>query len=242
MPLFKATVVECSHCKKTYKEDELPNDIKEALTRQDAGDPVKRPIWHGCGCLLFIVFPLVLGLLTTVIGLFAGGDDSEGDIPQDIREEYLEQDIAMVTSNPTFESDSISYFIKTCVASHIEGIDTDRIEYLSKTNNNKLLVILKVGDMKGVKKTSRKELVFAVEECIEYALDDSTITDFYIGVDGNWNMLMVKTPYEADLSGKFADKDLLLPFYDDIEGEGDVIGIEEVESDSVVIENIDNRE
>lgn len=240
MPLFKTTLVECSHCKKTYDAKDLPPDIKGELERLNAQEPVKRPLWHGCGCLLFITLPIILTLFGGIIGLSSSSDD-EGDKPQDIRKEYLDQDIDQANSSPTYESDSISYFIKNCVGVSIQGIDTERIKYLSRINGNKLLVILKVGDMKGVKKSSRKELVFAVEECIEYALDDSTVTEYYIGIDGNWNMLMTKTPFKADLGGNFADSDDLLPFYDDIEATKAEDEYNEAnDTDTVVIEEVSN--
>lgn len=34
-----------------------------------------------------------------------------------------------------------------------------------------------------------------------------------IGIDGKWNMILVKTPDGEDLDGKFADEILLLPFH-----------------------------
>ncbi|WP_290701508.1 hypothetical protein [Lacinutrix sp.] len=45
--------------------------------------------------------------------------------------------------------------------------------------------------MKKIVKSSRKELVYSVEECLE-SLDYTSLTEHYIAVDGNWNMLLVK--------------------------------------------------
>ena len=57
-------------------------------------------------------------------------------------------------------------------------------------------------------------MVKAIEECFEY-LEYPNIDEYYIGVDGKWNMLMVKTPYVSELDGDFADHKNLYPFYDD---------------------------
>ena len=73
----------------------------------------------------------------------------------------------------------------------IEGIDTKKIKYAATIKNNKLMLILKVSDMKKIVKSSRKELVYSVEECLE-SLDYTSLTEHYIAVDGNWNMLLVK--------------------------------------------------
>jgi len=35
----------------------------------------------------------------------------------------------------------------------------------------------------------------------------------YIGVNGIWNMVLVKTPEEEDLGGRFAKSSLLFTFY-----------------------------
>ena len=35
----------------------------------------------------------------------------------------------------------------------------------------------------------------------------------YIGINGSWNMVLVKTPEAEDLGGRFAKSNLLLPFY-----------------------------
>lgn len=161
---------------------------------------------RGCGC--FLIVAIVAFIAIVIYGVFI--DDKE-DKPEDSRKELLKQDLEKVSANPA-ESDSIAYFLKPCVSVSIEGIKTEEIKYFTKINGNKLLVLLKVGDMKEVEKSSRKVLVEAVEDCLS-VYDLPGVDEHYIGVDGNWNMLMVKTPHGSDLGGKFADSDLLLPFY-----------------------------
>lgn len=168
----------------------------------------KNKLARGCGCLFIIA--VVAFIIIALIGVFGGKKDGKAADP---RKEMLEQDLEKVTAGPP-ESDSIATFLKPCVISSIHGIKTGEIKWFTKTNGHKLLVLLKVGDMKGIEKSTRKLLVEGVEECLlEY--DPPGITETYIGVDGNWNMLMVKTPHASELGGKFADKNLLLPFYDE---------------------------
>lgn len=173
----------------------------------------KNPLLKGLGCLLVVGAVSVIAFV--LVGIFRGG----GDKPKDPRKEMLEQDIDKTSMNPPDE-DSISNFLKPCIEVSIKGIKTDEIRYYTRINGNKLLVLLKVGDMKGVEKSTRKILVEGVEDCLSVYELPENVNETYIGVDGNWNMLMVKTPHASDLGGKFADKDLLLPFYDGLEKTG----------------------
>jgi len=210
-PLLKSTILECSHCKKSYAEDELPEQVKTALQKENELNPARRPIWHSCGCLI-IVGIIIFSILSSIVGYLFNKDEID-DTLNDDRRTQLYEDIRKATSNPSVETDSISSFIQTCIALSIDGIDTDKIGYYTKTNEDKLLLVMKVKDMKSIEKSSRKQLVFASEECLDAILYDEDF-EYYIIVEGNWNTLMVKTPYDSDLGGKFADADLALPFYD----------------------------
>ncbi len=132
--------------------------------------------------------------------------------PDDMREVHLQEDQKKVTDNPDQKTDSISYFLKDCVIKSLTGIKTDELKYYSKEKNDTIMIIVKVGDMKGIEKSSRKELLFAVEDCLK-AVDYFANKKIYIDVEGRYNTLLVKTPVESDLDGKFAKKSLLLPFY-----------------------------
>lgn len=210
IPISKTTILECSHCKKSYTENEVPASIKTSLQRDEELNPTKRPIWHGCGCLLIVAIIFIV-IITSVMGYLFNKDEIDASL-HDTRREYLERDINNTTAYPERAKDSIAILLKSCIDLSIEGIDTDEIRYLSRINDTKLLIILKVSDMKNIAASSRKELVYAAEECLEY-IDTGEANEIYIAVDGNYNMLMVKTPYEKDLGGRFADESLLLPFY-----------------------------
>jgi len=211
-PLLKSTFLECSHCKKTYKENELPEQIQRALLKENELNPARRPIWHSCGCLIIIAV-IIISILSSVVGYLFNKDEIDDSL-NDERRTQLYDDISKANNNPTFESDSIANYMKACIALSIDGIDTDKVGYYTKTNADKLLLIMRVKDMKGIEKSSRKELVFASEECLDAILYEEDY-EYYIIVQGNWNTLMVKTPYDSDLGGKFADADMALPFYDE---------------------------
>lgn len=217
-PLLKTKVAVCSHCKKLYSEGEFSEEMKISIEKAHELNPPKRPIWHGCGCLLIIAFFVLPAIFGGIYGLFTEGDSNSFDEDNDIRAEYLKEDMDRATSNPTFDTDSISYVLRSCINLTLEGIDTDRIKYVSAINGNRLLVVLKVSDMKNIKKSSRKELVYAVEECLD-VMEYEGIDEYFIGVDGKWNMLMVKTPYVSDLNGSFANNSDLYSFYEEFEGE-----------------------
>lgn len=210
-PLGKTTVAECSHCKKTYSKDEFSDQMLRSLEKEDEINPSKRPIWHGCGCLIIVGF-ILFSLISGAIGTIFYGD--ELDTVDDIRIEQLNADKNRVTTDLSFKKDSISFAVKQCVSMTIEGIATEKIKYTSRIKGNKLMLILKVSDIKQIEKSSRKALVYTVEECLKM-LDYQLITEHYIAVDGNWNMLLVKTPNGSDLGGKYADEDLLLSFYNE---------------------------
>ncbi|MBC9798266.1 zinc-ribbon domain-containing protein [Sinomicrobium weinanense] len=209
-PLYKTTILECSHCKRTYAEHELPPDLKQALLKSNRLDPPKRPLWHGFGCLVMAAIGLVIVVISIGSAVFWSNNDVDEVI--DGRKLRLQDDIEKTTAQPDSITDPVSFHLKNCIDHSIDGIDTDKIRYYSRSKGNRLLVLLKVNDLKKTKAGSRKEIVFAVEDC----LDSSPATgghQVYIGVDGKWNMVLVKTPGGESLDGRFAETSLLLPFY-----------------------------
>lgn len=227
-PLGKKTVAECSHCKKTYSKSEFTDQMLRSLEKENEVNPSKRPIWHGCGCLIIIGF-ILFSLISGAIGAIFYGDDLDAKT-NDVRLIELKEDKERVTFDLSFETDSISFVVQQCINLSLDGIATEKIKYASKIKDNKLMLILKVSDMKKIEKSSRKELVYSVEECLDI-LDYQSIKERYIAVDGNWNMLMVKTPNGSDLGGKFADEDLLLSFYDE-EDEGLILNSRDVQEET----------
>ncbi len=130
----------------------------------------------------------------------------------DIRKIRLKVDQKKVTSNPNEESDIISCFIKESVNRSLKGIDTNKLKYYTVERNDTILVIAKVTDIMGIQKSSRKKMLFAIQDCLASS-ERYYSKKIYIDVEGNFSTLLVKTPMRYDLDGRFANEELLLPFY-----------------------------
>ncbi|WP_291153213.1 hypothetical protein [Flavobacterium sp. UBA7680] len=124
----------------------------------------------------------------------------------------MKVDQKKVTSNPNEESDIISCFIKESVNRSLKGIDTNKLKYYTVERNDTILVIAKVTDIMGIQKSSRKKMLFAIQDCLASS-ERYYSKKIYIDVEGNFSTLLVKTPMRYDLDGRFANEELLLPFY-----------------------------
>lgn len=214
LPLFKSNVAECSHCKKSYSLNDFTPEMQRALERGNQINPAKRPLWHGCGCLIIIVlFAIMMSL--SFYGVYQRSQDKDTSIIKiDSRTELLTSDMAKMKSLLLREKDSISFLLKQCVNYDIiGGLDTKDIGYFTKTNNDKLLVLLRIENIKKIKPEFRKDILTVVEDCLYQQELLQDINELYIGIEGRWNAVLVKTPTDADLGGRFADKNKLLPFY-----------------------------
>lgn len=162
----------------------------------------------GCGCLVLVVLFVAFSYWV--------GSSLEEEQSKDLRYTYLKQDIKNLTGN-TGKSDEYASFVKECVDYGVDSdgeVNMENIKYFTRRNGNKLLVLLKIRDLKGIEASSRRVIVDVIQECLEYK-DDDRIDEYYICVEGKWNTLLVKTPNGSDLGGRFADDELLLPFYNE---------------------------
>ncbi|KAB8155755.1 hypothetical protein EZY14_000665 [Kordia sp. TARA_039_SRF] len=191
------------------------NSSKEPQNQHDEQPPKKdnKKKWYiGCGCVTVIL----LGIAAFVWWAIAFNLEEEA---RDIRLKYLRQDVERLS---TFISDDNMYsnLAKMCIDSSIylengEKIDKSGIKYFTRRNDDKLLVILKVDNLKKVEPSSRRAFVDALRECFSYVEEETGVEKYYISIKGFWNTLMVATPNGSDLDGKFADDKYLLPFYNE---------------------------
>ncbi len=212
-PMYKSYIATCTNCNETFSYNEFTEPMRQSFEKEKLLQKHKRPIWQGCGCFLFLLFFMVPMFISLAYYLIY--PDAYKKTTQNYSKEVLQlqKDINSATNTLNKEKDTIAYALQQCIIYDIvKGINTQNIKYKVKVNGNKLLVIAKISDIKKVEKSSRKELVFAIEDCLNDQ-NLKSITEYYIGVDGNWNMLMVKTPTYENLKGKFADKEKLTPFY-----------------------------
>ncbi|MUH37355.1 zinc-ribbon domain-containing protein [Zobellia amurskyensis] len=212
-PLFKKHIAECNHCKKSFSFAEFTPQMLKSLEVENNINPAKRPIWQGCGCLILTVFFLIVFSIS-LYGVYTRSGDSSNVIKVDPRKELLDADFKKMTQLLQRGKDSISISLKTCVDYNIvSGLETENISYFTRQNEDKLLVLLKIKDIKKVKAEFRKDILDIVEDCI-FQLDKNKIfNELYIGVEGKWNTVLIRTPTQEDISGRFADKYKLLSFY-----------------------------
>ncbi len=240
IPLFKTHVAECSHCRKSYSQHEFTPEMNAALNRAIETNPAKRPIWQGCGCMLITGFFLVVFSIS-IYGVYFGDDfKNDSALEKDVRKKYLNADFKKTTALITGEKATLTLALKECVDYDIEsGLNTDKIQYFTKIRERKLLVLLRIRNIKEVEPSDRKIVIDVVEDCLATMPTLDSISEYYIGVEGKWNTVLVKTPTDEDLGGRFADKDKLLPFYGEKEIAKDTtetLEILDVKSDSISIE------
>ena len=190
-----------------------PNATPQPNSQQQPPENDNKKYYKGCGCGCLV-------LILAFIGFTIWGNSMlEAEEAKDLRITYLKQDLERLTTKIS-EEDMLTSFAKICIDSsiYIEGgkdIKKNNIEYFTRQNDKKLLIILKVEDLKGVEASTRRVFVEALLDCFSYVEDELEIEEYYICVEGNWNTLLVKTPNGSDLGGKYADQKLLLPFYDE---------------------------
>lgn len=204
-PLHKSTMAICTHCKAVYDKSQFSEKMNVFYQRQNELNPNKRPIWHGCGCIIIIL----LALIITGIVVFK----SPSKTVDDPRKEMLHTDLAKTTKNPTMETDSTAFKIKSCLNEMlVEEMHPEEIQAFTKQEGYKLLVLLKVDNMKKIKPSVRRELIDVIKECLSL-YEDYDAQQLYIGVEGRWNMVLTSAPGNSDLNGKFASEDILYGFY-----------------------------
>src|SRR5690606_34441906 len=146
LPFSRSTFLESSHGKNTSTPAELPDELRDTLIKSTQFQGPKRPTWHGCGCIVAAGLLVLLVLFFMVNILYWSSKEPKTDLDQ--RAVFLQMDLAKTVVQPDSITDAISYRLKACMDPSIEGIDTDKIGYYTKTDGNKILVLLQVDDLK----------------------------------------------------------------------------------------------
>lgn len=237
IPLFKTNVAECSHCKKSYAQNEFTPDMNAALQKENETNPEKRPIWQGCGCMVLVGF-FTLMFAISLYGVYMRSNDDEDSLTEkDSRKELLEIDMKQLSSLVKRDKDSLAFALKQCVDNDLtRRIKKDKIKYFTRIDREKLLIILHIRDLSEIEYSERKIIIDILEDCLTAMPHMDSISEYYISVEGKWNTILIKTPTDADLGGRFADRYKLLPFYGEWEAHVDTtqaIEIPEVKLDSL---------
>jgi hypothetical protein len=177
-PIGKTAVAECSICKHTAPQKEFSGELRRKY--EALNNDVKRPVWHWSGLG-------IIGVLIIFFGFI------KGTAEVDPRNELLNADLAQLSVNPTAETDSVSFKMQNLFTTLVnEEIKPQEFEYLTKVEGDKVLILVKVPELKNVEKEARKEVIEMIEMV---ANTQETIKDKekYIGVHGKYNMMMQKT-------------------------------------------------
>jgi hypothetical protein len=188
--------------------------MQRALERENLTNPAKRPLWQGCGCLVLVVFFTIMMSISFYGVYLRSQGENTMKAKVDARTELLAADMAKMTSILQRNKDSVTYQLKECVDYDIiSGLETKDISYFTKQKDDKLLVLLRIENIKKIKPEFRKDILRVVEDCLFQQELVKDADKLYIGIEGRWNTVLVKTPIDEDLGGRFADKYKLLPFY-----------------------------
>lgn len=196
-PLGKEVVAECAHCKRTISQKEFSSNLKTRYEEQK--DQVKRPIWHWAG----------VGVIAALILLFNIVDATTEDDP---REKLLDADIERISTDPTMASDSAAFKLKALFNEFAtEEVNPAEFGFLTKTKNDKALILAKIPSLKQVQKEGREQVIEMIELLVN---SDESLKGkkIYIGVHGKYNMMMVKTPKVYENSNLVLDE-ALFDFY-----------------------------
>ena len=216
LPFSKSHEASCTHCLKVYQQWQFTEKMQAALRRENELNPAKNPVRTKIGCfILLIPLTLFIGLFFFSLIYHTTGDrypDKAANI--DPVRELINSDIDSL-ENGIMYLDPAAEAIKACIdRSLVSDIDKSNIAYLLRRNETDVLLLLHIDDIKKIKAGSREQLIPLLESCIESIDTDHEVTNKYIAVHGRYNMVLVKTPYDQDLGGRFAKAELLRPFYE----------------------------
>ncbi|UAY52995.1 zinc-ribbon domain-containing protein [Ferruginibacter albus] len=214
IPLFpagKEKSAKCSHCNSTINEKSFTPEMKQEFMIASAENPNKTPFWHGCGCLAIVLLVLVILLSAAYVWFKHRHDPPKAE---DYRKVAFNADEKKLDDDSLVPLDSISVDLKNCLDNRFNDVlEKDKFRYFCKINQDRVLVLLKIEDIKKIKADDRHKLIPIIEKCLNN-IDGLAGKEVYIGVEGKWNMILTSSPMKEDLDGSFADEDILYPFYD----------------------------
>ncbi len=216
-PLGRKTVAECAHCKKTYDRN-FPEALTRAIVTRNQQAPSKRPLWHGCGCLI-IIAAIALVILTSIFTWIFLGDEMEAEYDKKVADpEYqMFQDDINQLSRPIDTTNEFTMDLKMCMDLHFsDDINVDRIKYVTRINRDKMLILMRFPQMKEYDKESRKSLLELVENCANIMMEKDR-RHLFVGIKGTYSPVAYKTPDFSATRGimGITDWDDLIEFYED---------------------------
>ncbi|MDA9262137.1 hypothetical protein N9P55_00035 [bacterium] len=196
-PAGRVVVTECEDCQFTYKKKKFPPQLKRRYEQHKK--QVKRPIWHWSGTIL----------ITLLVAWFSY---AVSNAKVDPRSHLLQADLDSMVSNPTLETDSISFALKDILDEFVvDELQPHNFEYFSREDVNKALILVKIPRLRKVKKEDRFDLLDLIGNVIG-ALPNLENKEIYIGVEGRISIMLIDTP-TAEKNGRFVSESPLYEFY-----------------------------
>jgi uncharacterized Zn-finger protein len=237
--LGRRTVVECSHCKKTYDEKELPANVKAALDRTLLENPPKKALWHCLGCFVILgaIGLFIILLIYAIIFKAVKEDDFETYEDDYIYEEedynyedkvsdstytyqldnspkweyQLRKDMLNTDYSPNIENDRYSYALKLCLDEPSLGLDPSTTGYYSKLVNNKFLIFVEAEELNSLSDQQKEDIYDKITVCLDDILGGNEYQR-YIGIVKNKTFYIMETP-DGVFKDEAADNEKLSSFY-----------------------------
>ncbi len=243
IPMFSIgtkKIIECTHCKKTYSEKEVPEDIKEAMYKSLSENPPKKSYWHCAGCFVILAAMAMFFLLLIYALIFKAVKDTDNtndstpienvDRYEENKEEdriekenkvvenfipeweyQLLKDMRNTDYSPAIESNMYSYALKLCLDAPSLGLEDVSTGYFVKKSEDKMLILLESEILNKLSKEQKTTLYKKIDTCMDSILGGS-VYKRYIGVFTEGAFAMVSNS-EGVFTEAAAQKDKLKKFY-----------------------------
>lgn len=130
---------------------------------------------------------------------------------EDARSKFLHEDLKAMQVGAA-PNDTLANMLKTVFQmAVVDELHPENFSFMTKTNGNKQLMLIKIPDLKKVNKKAREDLFGIVDELVN-TVDSTHTKSFYLGVHGKYNMMMVKTPTFKE-SNNIVSEEPLYDFY-----------------------------
>lgn len=239
IPMFRLgrrTIVECSHCKKTYGEEELSESVRIALNKTLLEAPQKKAYWHCAGCFIILgaIGLFVLLLIYALIFKTVKEDDFDTyddyyDNEEIIRENtntyendhsydwkyQLKKNMLDTDYSPDITKDKYSYSLKLCLDAPSVGLEESTTGYFTHISENKIIILVEAEKIDVLSINQKNKVYEKINNCLDNILEDEN-HQRYIGVFNNKTFSILITP-DGVFKDKDAEKEKLQKFYTIVE-------------------------
>jgi hypothetical protein len=126
-PIKRTIIVECDHCKKTWKLKELPIDIKDNFKKQYKKNPVKTPLWQYTGSII------LMSVLS--FGIYTGIQAKKAE--KNYIKSPLTGDIYLVNNDGHYTTLKVKSVSKDSVGIYLNDMEVDNYTGINDINIDK---------------------------------------------------------------------------------------------------------